>query len=353
MEFTAETLDVEGDDVEAVTEQLYRNGFTDGLPVVPPTPERVERMLDGSHRPSDEALGVIPPRYGEATVETVAINAVMAGCDPSYMPVIEAAVEALTEEPFNLYGVNATTHPVAPLVVVNGPVVDELHLNYGYNVFGQGWRANATIGRAIRLLLVNVGGGTPGEMDRATHGHPGKYSFCIAENERNSPWEPLHVRRGFDAEQSTVTVMGVEAPHEVNDHVHGDAAGVLGVAADVFATVGNNNTHHSKGEIALVLGPEHAATVAADGWTVEDVQWHLYDQARNTVDDLHAAGIYDNYTLHRRFHLERDGNARVPLVERPEDVVVLVAGGAGKHSMALHSFGETRSVTKAVEGEVE
>jgi hypothetical protein len=266
------------------------------------------------------------------------------------MPVIEAAVEAMIDDSFNCYGINATTHPVAPLLVLNGPIVDTLNVNYGYNAFGQGWRANATIGRAVRLLLVNVGGGVPGEMDRATHGHPGKYSYCVAENERASPWEPLHVRRGFDADESTVTVLGAEAPHEINDHVHGDAAGILGVAADVFATVGNNNTHHSGGEIALVLGPEHAETVAGDGWTVEDVQWYLYDQARNTVADLRAAGIYDNYTLDRRFRLEESTDARIPLVERPDDVVVFVAGGAGKHSLALHSFGETRSVTRAVDG---
>lgn len=350
MEFTSERIDVATDDVEAVTDQLYRAGMTDGLPVVPPTPDRVERMLTGSRRDPDEALGVLPPKYGEATVEKVAINAVLAGCRPAYMPVIEAAVEAMIDDSFNCYGINATTHPVAPLLVLNGPIVDTLNVNYGYNAFGQGWRANATIGRAVRLLLVNVGGGVPGEMDRATHGHPGKYSYCVAENERASPWEPLHVRRGFDADESTVTVLGAEAPHEINDHVHGDAAGILGVAADVFATVGNNNTHHSGGEIALVLGPEHAETVAGDGWTVEDVQWYLYDQARNTVADLRAAGIYDNYTLDRRFRLEESTDARIPLVEHPDDVVVFVAGGAGKHSLALHSFGETRSVTRPIDG---
>ena len=353
MEFTAEEIDVSDDDVETVTDRLYRAGLTDGLPVIPPTPDRVERMVAGSTRSPDESLGTLPPKYGDATVETVAINAVMAGCKPAYMPLIEAAVSALTADAFNLYGINATTHPVAPLLVVNGPIVDALNVNYGYNVFGQGWRANATIGRAIRLLLVNVGGGVPGDMDRATHGHPGKYSYCIAENERASPWEPLHVRRGFDADQSTVTAMAVEAPHEINDHVHGDAAGLLGVAADVFATVGNNNTHHSGGEITLVLGPEHATSIATDGWSVEDVQWYLYDQARNTVADLRAAGIYDNYTLHRRFRLAEAATARIPLVERPDDVVVLVAGGAGKHSLALHSFGETRSVTRPIEGGVD
>jgi hypothetical protein len=292
-------------------------------------------------------IGTIPPKYGDATVEEIAINAVLAGCRPAYMSVLVAAVRAMTADEFNLYGINATTHPVAPLVVVNGPIVDEIDLNAGYNVFGQGRRANATIGRAVRLLLLNVGGGTSGEMDRATHGHPGKYSFCIAENEPESPWAPFHATRGLAPDESAVTVMGVEAPHEVNDHMNETAAGILTVAADTFATVGNNNTHHSRGETCPVLGPEHAATIARDGWDREDVQWFLYDQARNGAETLRAVGITDSYSIHRRF-ASPDGDARVPLVERPEDVLVLVAGGAGKHSMALHSFGETRSVTEPV-----
>lgn len=347
MMFDSETISVD-DDFEDVNDYLYRREMTDGLPVVPPTAERVEQMFEGTKRKPDEKLGTIPPKYGAATVEKVAINAVMAGCEPAYMPVLVAAVEAMTEEEFNLYGVNATTHPVAPMLVVNGPIVEEINLNYGYNVFGQGYRANATIGRAVRLILVNLGGGTPGDMDRATHGHPGKYSFCIAENEKKNPWDPLHVQRGFDEDESAVTVMGVEAPHEINDHVNERPTELLTIASDVLATVGNNNTHHSHGEVCIVLGPEHAETIARHDWTREDVQWYLYDNARNRRGKLETVGTLDNYTLHDRFEME-DDDAMVPLVETPEDIVVLVAGGAGKHSMALHSFGETRSVTVGIE----
>ncbi|UHQ98872.1 hypothetical protein HYG81_24190 (plasmid) [Natrinema zhouii] len=350
MTFDSETISID-DDFEDVNDYLYRREMTDGLPVVPPTAERVERMLEGTSREPDEELGTIPPKYGVATVEKIAINAVMAGCEPAYMPVLIAAVEAMTEEEFNLYGVNATTHPVAPMLVVNGPIVEEINLNYGYNVFGQGYRANATIGRTVRLLLVNLGGGTPGDMDRATHGHPGKYSFCIAENEKKNPWDPLHVQRGFDEDESAVTVMGVEAPHEINDHVNEKPAELLTIAADVFATVGNNNSHHTHGEICIVLGPEHADTIARNDWSREDVQWFLYDNARNELETLRTAGITDNYTWHHRFEVEND-DARIPLVETPEDVTVVVAGGAGKHSMALHSFGETRSVTVDIDEEV-
>jgi hypothetical protein len=344
----SEILDVVSD-FEDANEVLYREGVTDGLPVVPPTRERVDAMLDGVDRDPDDVVGVIPPKYGDATVEKIAINAVMAGCEPEYMPVLVTAVEAMTEEQFNLYGVNATTHPVAPMLVLNGPVVDELNVNYGYNVFGQGWKANATIGRAVRLLLVNVGGGQPGEMDRATHGHPGKYSYCIAENARKHPWDPLHVQRGYDEDRSTVTVFGAEAPHEINDHVSEDAQGVLTVTADVLATIGNNNAYYTQGELTVVFGPEHANTVARDGFSVEEVERYLYDQARNRMGKLRQGGMYGIHDWPERFAV-KDGQDRIPLVEEPDRINVLVAGGAGKHSMAIHSFGETRSVTKPIEG---
>lgn len=340
-------LSIEGD-IQEVNDELYREGLTDGLPVILPTEERVEEMLTGTSRDPDEKVGVIPPRYGTATVETVAVNAVMAGADPEYMPIILAAVEAMTEEEFNLYGINATTHPVAPLLVVNGPIADEQRINYGYNVFGQGWRANSTIGRTIRLILLNVGGGEPGGMDRATHGHPGKFSYCIAENEEKNPWDPLHVQRGYDADESTVTVFGADAPHEINDHVSDDAHGVLMVTADVLATMGNNNTYLTEAEALVVFGPEHAATIADSGWSREDVQWYLYDQARTRMGKLKHAGMYEIRDWNKRFDV-KDDDDRIPIVETPEDFVITVAGGAGKHSMAVHSMGGmTRSVTKPV-----
>ncbi len=184
-------------DFEDANEALYHAGVTDGLPVIPPTQTRVAKMLTGTTRDPGQSLGTMGPAYGQATIEKIAINAVMAGCQPEYLPVLVAACEALLEYDFNLYGINATTHPVTPMLVVNGPAVERLRINSGYNCMGQGWRANATIARAIRLILVNIVGGTPGSGDRATHGTPTKFSFCLGENELASPWEPLHVRRGF------------------------------------------------------------------------------------------------------------------------------------------------------------
>jgi hypothetical protein len=338
--------DIEGD-FETVNDRLYERGLTDGLPVVPPTRSRVDAMLEAVDREPDEVVGVIPPKYGDATVENVAASAVMAGCQPSYLPVILAAVEAMCEEQFNLYGINATTHPAAPLVVVNGPVVEELNINYGYNVFGQGWRANATIGRAVRFVLMNVGGATPGEMDRATQGHPGKFAYCIAENESSSPWEPFHLARGYDPDKSVVTVVGAEAPHEINDHVSDTATGILTVAADTMATIGNNNAYLSNSEITLVLGPEHANTVSDDGFSRRDVQEYIYDFARNRLGKLRTGGMYGIHDWPDRFETQ-DDEAMIPLVSSPEEVNVLVAGGAGKHSMGIHSFGETMSVSKRI-----
>jgi hypothetical protein len=187
-------------------------GWSDGLPIIPPTPDRVQHMLEGTRRGPQSLIGRIPPRWGDATVEKVAVNAVMAGCLPAYMPVLTTAIEAMLAPEFNLYGIQATTHPVAPLLILNGPLARQLDVNNSYNVYGPGWRANATIGRAIRLLLLNVGGGIPGKGDRSTQGSPAKFAFCIAENETRNPWLPLHVERGFDAGTSTVTVWGGRVP---------------------------------------------------------------------------------------------------------------------------------------------
>lgn len=343
----ADVLDIRADDdFDAINEAFYRRRMTDGLPIIPPTPERVERMLGGTPLAPGKVLGAVGPLFGEATVEKVAVNAVMAGCAPEYLPVVLAALEAMLEPEFNLYGINTTTHPVNPMIVVNGPIRERLRINGGYNCMGGGWRANATIGRAVRLCMINIGGGIAGEGDRATHGTPAKLSFCLAENEEASPYEPLHVRRGFGAGESTVTVHGSEAPHEVNNHTSTDALGVLLTLASTVATLGSNNSYLNTGEMAVCLGPEHADTIARDGFTIEDVQEYLFVHARNRGSDLVAIGRGGNKSTKPFLH--SDPHAMVPVVMRAEDFVVFVAGGAGKHSMIMPSFGYTRSVTKAI-----
>jgi len=335
------------DDFEAINEQFYRRRMTDGLPIIPPTRARVDRMLAATRRKPDAALGAIGPKFGVATVEKVAVNAVMAGCAPEYLPVVIAALEAMLTPEFNLYGINTTTHPCNPMIVVNGPIREKLRINYGYNCMGGGWRANATIGRAVRLCMINIGGGIAGDGDRATHGTPAKISFCLGENEAASPWEPLHVRRGFRSDESTVTVHGSEAPHEVNNHTNFDALGVLKTLASTAATLGSNNSYLNTGEVAVCLGPEHAETIAREGWSIADVQDYLYVHARNRGSDMAVLDRIGNKSTKRWD--PRDPTAMVPLVMRPEDFLIFVAGGAGKHSMIMPSFGYTRAATVKIE----
>jgi hypothetical protein len=334
------------DDLESINQELYRRGMTDGLPVIPPTQARVERMLAGLGRDPQESLGAIGPAYGEATLEKIAVNAVMAGCAPEHLKVVAAAVEAMLAPEFNLYGVNATTHPVGPMLVINGPAAEELGVNYGYNCMGQGWRANATIGRAIRLVMINIGGGRPGHGDRATHGTPAKFSFCFAENEKASPWAPLHVRRGFEGGQSTVTVHASEAPHEVNNHTSLDGYGVLKTIASSLATLGHNNSYLNHGEVVVCMGPEHAQTIARDGFGIEDVQEFLFVHARNRGTDFAVLGR-DNHAAMKPFN-PKDPASTVPIVMKATDFLITVAGGAGKHTMVMPSFGLTRSVTREI-----
>ncbi len=240
------------DDAEA----MFERGWTDGLPVVPPTPERVARLLAGTTRDPDEIVAVVPPDLVPCTVEKVAVNAVMAGCRPDYLPVVLAAVEAACTDEFNIHGLLATTWFSGPLVIVNGPLTRAIGMNDGINALGQGNRANATIGRALQLVVRNVGGGRPGGVDRATLGQPGKYTFCFAEREHDSPWEPLHVTRGLPASSSAVTLFAAEGPRGIIDQLSRDAESL----ANTFAACLRATTHPKLAlafDAVLVVSPEH------------------------------------------------------------------------------------------------
>ena len=322
----------------------------DGLPIVQPTRERVEAFLDSVDRDPSETVGEIPPAYRSVSVQKAAANAVMAGCEPSYFPVVLAALEATLEPEFNLYGALATTHPCWPAVIVNGPIVEELGINGGANAYGQGSKPNATIGRALTFVYMNVAGATPGPTDKATHGGPHKFGLCVAENAAENPWDPLHVERGFDEDDSTVTVVASESPHNINDHVADSAAGVLTTAPHTMATVGTNLAYlNERGEPHLVLSPEHAATIARDGWSKDDVKRFIYDHARIPMDELRDQGMFDEagggWPTHAQGLREYQS---VGLAAKPENVLVTVTGGAGRHSLFHPSFGDTESVTKAI-----
>lgn len=334
---------------ETLARLFEARGWGDGLPVVPPTPERVARMVEGSGLAPDAEIGRMPPRQGVLTVEALAVNAVMAGCLPAYMPVLAAAARGVLEPRFSLHAIQATTHPAAPLIIVNGPIAGKIALNGSYGCFAPGNRANATIGRAMRLTLLNVGGASPGVLDRATQGSPAKYAFCIAENEAESPWEPLHVERGFAPGESAVTVAACEGPHNVNDHVSHAAEGILAAAADTMSVMGSNN-FYLRGEPVLALGPEHAATIAGDGLSKADVKRRIFELATKPVGRLRRGGMWGMQTWGEEIaRNEGDDDFKVPLLDRPEDLILIVAGGAGKHSSCLPTFGPTRSVTTRVE----
>ena len=328
-------------DYSAINRHYQGQGWTDGLPIVPPTQADVREFLRFTDREPREVVAVLPPRQGEATVERIAINAVMAGCRPEYLPVLLAAVESLADPAFNLDSIQATTHPVTPLVIVNGPIAREVGINGGYNAFGQGFRANLTIGRAIRLLLMNVGGGLPGTGDRATQGTPAKIAYCVAENEEASPWEPLHVEHGFDRDTSVVTTIACEGPHNIQDHYSYTGLGILKVVAGAMGQAGSNNIL-AGGHPLLCLGPEHAATIARDGYSKRQVKEFLVEHARFPL-----ARLGDEYRRHLIQRGAKDApDTMVPAVRSVDDVTVIVTGGAGKHSCWQPTFGDQTGPTR-------
>ncbi len=346
---STETFQVEDrlDVVWQITRLFEARGWTDGLPIAPPTAERVQAMLAGWPEAPDAVVGIVPPRRGLATVEKIAVNAVMAGCEPAHLVVLVAALQAMLADEFNLSGIQTTTNPCGPLLILNGPIARKLGVNAGFGALGPGTTANATLGRAVRLMLLNLGGARPGEHDRATQGQPGKYSFCFAENEAASPWEPLHVERGFRPDESTVTVVGAEGPHNVNDHVHSDAHGILTVACAAMATLAGNHFAFTQGEPLLVLAPYHARRIAAGGFSKADVRRYLYEHARLPLARVERSGMWGLGAWPRSYPVG-DPDALVPIAERWENLMVVVAGGAGKHSCWVPTFGMTRSVTRPV-----
>jgi len=333
------------DDLEAVYERFCEEGWGDGLPIIPPTPERVARFVSASGRPPDEVVAEVPPVMGPATVEKVAINAVMAGCPPEAMPVLLTAVSAMCRPEFNLPAIQATTNPSGPLLLLNGPVRRALGVNCGSGCMGPGWRANATLGRAVRLILINLGGARPGPIDKATHGWPGKYTFCFGENEEESPWPPLHTTRGLRAEESAVTVLGAQGTSNILDPSP-YAEDLLTSLAHGMLNVGTNNFVVGQSEPLLVLNPTHARVLAEAGWTRESLQEYLWERVRAPIEW---------FSSRNRERIESAGrvvNGKVPLAPGPERILIAVAGGPGAlHSVFIPTFGDSRAVTLPIPGE--
>lgn len=335
-------------------EVWFDKGVTDGLPVIPPTRARVERMLQGSRRCRTEVIGHMPPNYGRLTVEKVAINAVMAGCRPEYIPVVLAAAECACDPVFNLHGVATSTHFSAPLIIVNGPIRARIGLNASFGVFGPGYRANATIGRALRLLMINIGGARPGEVSMSTFGHPGRYTYCIAEHEEASPWAPYHVEHGLPADASAVTLFAGEAPHGISDHASRTARSLAGSLGWSMAGLWNSKHFPLYSHTLLVVGPEHARTFAVDGWSKDDLRRHLYETVRRPYGELLPDPTHGEGTNLRFGKAPPQPETEVPKFRAVEEIHVIVAGGtAGRFSMAVPGWLGTRNGSRPVSRRVE
>jgi len=303
------------DPVEEVNALFEARGWTDGLPVVPPTLARVEAMGAATARAPSEVLGEVEPLRGEATVEKIAANAVMAGCRPEHFPVVLAAVEAVLDPAFNMRGVQTTDENVAPLIVVSGPLAARLGINAGFGALGPGWRANAAIGRAVRLVMLNLGGGWPGAVSLAGLGQPGRYTLCLAERE-DSPWPPLHVELGYGPEQSTVTVLRAETVVNVT--------GGLAEVASVMASAASAFTMLHEGRVAVVIAPFVARRLAAQGWSKDDVRRRLHAQARVPVAAWQSWWL--RATARRWPTWITEAPDTLPVVKEPGDITLVVAG---------------------------
>lgn len=315
--------------LEDEMEALFDRGWTDGLPVVPPTEARVLRMLEGTTRSPDEVVAVVPPDLVEVAVEKVAVNAVLAGCRPEYLPVVLAAVQAACTDEFNMHGLLATTMPVGPVLIVNGPIRRRISMNSGVNALGQGNRANSTIGRALQLVIRNVGGGRPGGIDRATHGNPGKVGFCFAEDEEGSPFTPLSVDLGFAAGVDTVTLFPGDAPRCLVDQLSRTPESLASSFAVNLRTVSHPKLVMAFDAI-VVVGPEHARVFAEAGWNRARLVAEITDRLMIPADELvrGAGGIAEGIP-------ESFAGATLPKFRPGGLLVVHAGGGAGLFSAII------------------
>jgi hypothetical protein len=353
-------------DVEPLLEAIeycYEQGWTDGLPVVPPAPGLVKRFLEHTRRAPDEVIWHMPQVYRSCTVQLAAINAAMAGCRPEYFPVVLAALEATIDEGWPGTGGWQSTTGGGPLHIVNGPVRNELGFNAKGNVFGPGFRPNATVGRAIRLIIMNVYGVVPQVLDQSTQGTPGKYTMCIAENEEESPWEPLHVELGFPRDASTVSAMHVRSSEFVDNRQTADARQLLNDIADTISRTGTVIRRQKR--CCVVLGPEHANLIANQGFSKRDVKEYLAEHSGRRASDLRRAGKGSARAAAARTAAGApgprpgapdmsdwvgpeeagDGDEFVPMIDSPDDLLVVVAGaGNAGVSTVCHPLGFPKSI---------
>jgi hypothetical protein len=336
---------------EADAQQMLEDaGLTDGLPIIVPTQERVQRMLAANEREADAVVAMLPPLFGNATWHDIAVNAVMAGCRNDYLPVVGAAVAALADDAFNLLGIATTTGSATPLIIVSGTVVQRIGMNSGSNALGPGNRANATIGRAVHLAIQNIGGARPGEVDMSTLGQPAKFTFCCAENSAESPWPPLHAQRGYPADASVVTIVGAAGIVEIVDSESTTAqqlACTFGASTLIAGSVGGSGLLGG-GEPLFIMPPEHARMFHDEGYTLQRVKAAIYEHAALPTSRLSAA-VREKLSVRREMGGAADESV-VRAAETPDDIMIIVAGGVGRKAAYVPTWGGmTRAVSQVVQ----
>jgi hypothetical protein len=341
-------------DVDDAVEYCYEQGWTDGLPFLLPTEKRVQAIIEHLGRDPNEVIGEIPPRRGVATIGRIAVNAAMAGCPPELVPIVIAAIQAMLVPKFNLNGVQTTTNICTPLLIVGGPRAESLGFNSSTGVLGGGSRANSSVGRAVRLVLWNVGGakpaGLPGEISMSTFSQPARYSYCMPENLAASPWPGIHTSQDPELtdDDDAVTMFGCEGPHNVTDTMHDTGVGLLTSIAKALSAPGNLNVQ-TGGQALVALGPEMARVLGKEGWTREDVCLFLFEQVRLPLDDV--LDIEPHRPLPTWWDPAQADKVWPPVFMEPSDVLVTVAGGAGPHSVVFPGWGRHGgyAVTRRIE----
>ncbi len=343
----APVLDLE-DSWEAINEWFLNNDLTDGLPIVPPTEARVAAMTAYVERElgwkAGDVIGTLAPKHGQAIIEKIAANAVMAGCKPEYMPVIIACVKAVADPKFNLDAVQTSTHNTSPLPIVNGPVCKAIDLNCGYNHTGSRWRATSTIGRALQLCMINIGG-TPGSINIHTQGHIARFEHCIAENEDENPWQPLHVERGYTADTSVVTLIPACPAAMIDDNGGSQTAkDLLRTLASSIAYVGNRNTN-GEGQPLLILCPQHARLLANGGYSKAEVKRFIWEFARIPFGSIPRGNLTSFSKKLLKQYADFEPAFGVPIADKPDDIVIVVMGGTGTHSLSVQTRLASENVT--------
>ena len=325
--------------------------WSDGLPVVTPTEERINRMLLATGRDPDEIIGPIPPAMEIATVASVATHAVMAGCKPEYLPVVLGATELMLQAEFNVNGVQGTMHGVAPMMIVNGPYALEIGIHGGSGCLGPGFRANASIGRAIRLILMNIGAGLPGISSMTVFGMPSRFTYCLTENSEYNPWESLSVSKGYSADENVLTMAMVESPRFCWDDVSDEPERLIRGIADTMTAMGSWNMH-ARSDMVVAMSPQHAEICDKSGWSRDEVHTRLIEVAGRTVSNLKLGG---NWRRERALALPvpvdpDDSECFVPTIKNSVDLQLIVAGGWGPCTAVCHGWsGGSRAVHSSYE----